>query len=152
MKLTPVQQRVLIDAERVVWDPPYGAWSLHGQRLSRRACEPLERAGLIERGKYLGSSVYFCRRTPAGDTALASHNRSTGEQMEIRFNNGSTVNRCWGDESTELMAAFQYEGDAVAFAKAKIAEDAKHNLGPCDYAVHCTYSGKLTMVRAAKRG
>ena len=67
--------------------------------------------------------------------------------MEARFVNGSTVNRCWGDCSTELMAAFQYEMDAIAFAKAKVADDAKHNLGPCDYAVHCTYSGKLTMVR-----
>lgn len=70
--------------------------------------------------------------------------------MEARFTNGSTVNRIWGDAGTELMAAFQYESDAIAFAGAKVAEDAKAGMGPCDYAVHCTYSGKLTIVRALK--
>lgn len=67
--------------------------------------------------------------------------------MDARFTNGSTVNRIWGDANTELMAAFQYERDAIEFATAKVQDDQKHGLGPCDYAVHCTYSGKLTMVR-----
>lgn len=70
--------------------------------------------------------------------------------MEARFTNGSTVNRVWSDgESTELIAAFQYEGDAISFAKSRVEEDKKNQFGPCSYAVHCTYSGKLTMVGGA---
>ena len=70
--------------------------------------------------------------------------------MEARFTNGATVNRIWSDgKSTELIAAFQYENDAISFAEARAAEDRENDFGPCSYAIHCTYSGKLTMVSTA---
>lgn len=75
MKLTKTQRKVLQRAEEVVWDPPYGVWRLDGVRLDRRTCEPLERAGLIIRGTPLGSSIYYCKLTPAGLSALSSKER-----------------------------------------------------------------------------
>lgn len=71
MKLTAPQRRVLERAEDVVWDPPYGVWRLDGQRLNSQMCQTIERAGLIERGIPLGSSIYLCRLTDAGRAALA---------------------------------------------------------------------------------
>lgn len=77
MKLTAPQKRVLARAEEVVWDVPYGDWRLDGELLRRSMCQTLERAGLIERGEYLGSSIYYCRLTKAGALAISSHHRST---------------------------------------------------------------------------
>ncbi|MGM4997800.1 hypothetical protein AB8A05_03980 [Tardiphaga sp. 538_B7_N1_4] len=66
--------------------------------------------------------------------------------MSYQITNGSTVNRVWVD-GCELMAVFQYEGDAIAFATAKVFEDEKAKFSSCDYAVNCAYSGKMTMIR-----
>ena len=65
--------------------------------------------------------------------------------MEARFINGSTVNRVWRDGNTELVAAFQYENDAMLFARMKAEQDMKDELHT-RYAVSCMFSGKLTFV------
>jgi hypothetical protein len=67
--------------------------------------------------------------------------------MEARFINGATCNRVWGDTSSELLGAFQYETDAVKFAESKLAEDAERKWTDSMYVVTCTLTGKLTIVR-----
>ena len=67
--------------------------------------------------------------------------------MDLRFINGSSVNRCWGDESTELVAGFQYENDAIQFAKSKLAEDVARKWLESFYVVHDTCNGKMTVIR-----
>lgn len=67
--------------------------------------------------------------------------------MDVSFINGATVNRCYADDGTELLAHFQYESDAIEFAKMKLAEYAPHKLINSFYVVHNTYNGKMTMVR-----
>ena len=67
--------------------------------------------------------------------------------MEARFTNGSTVNRVWSDTSTELIAAFQYQNDAVAFAQLKLSEDIERKIANSHYIVSCTYSGKIEIIR-----
>lgn len=70
--------------------------------------------------------------------------------MEARFTNGASVSRAWRDaEEAELLAVFQYEGDAIDFARAKLAEDAGRDF-KSDYIVNNCYSGKATILRAAK--
>lgn len=68
--------------------------------------------------------------------------------MEAKFINGSTVSRVWGrNEEAELLAAFQYETDAMDFARSKLTEDQKHDtLRNCSYVVasHCT--GKVVFL------
>ena len=74
--------------------------------------------------------------------------------MEVKLPNGCSVNRLWGDHSEgELLAAFQYDTDAVEFAKAKLAEDAKREMFDSFYAIASSYSGKIQVIRhsAAKR-
>lgn len=68
--------------------------------------------------------------------------------MEARFVNGSFVSRVWGDDSTELLAAFQYDSDAISFAEGKVAEDAKRAFANSFYVVSNTYSGKITVLLA----
>ena len=66
--------------------------------------------------------------------------------MEARFPNGSSVSRMWGDrEEGELIGAFQYELDAIAFARAKIAEDAEQKFTN-RYVVACTLRGTVRVI------
>lgn len=71
--------------------------------------------------------------------------------MELRINNGATVSRVYGDSSAELLAGFQYQGDAVDFARAKLAEDAAREFTDSHYIVSNHYDGTLTIVRHEKK-
>lgn len=70
--------------------------------------------------------------------------------MELRLNNGTVVHRLWGDSHPELLGGFQYQSDAEAFARAKLAEDTKNNWTN-SYAVICTLSGKMTVIHPEKQ-
>lgn len=74
--------------------------------------------------------------------------------MEARIINGTSVSRIHPSEDAEgeLLAAFQYDLDAIAFAKAKIAEDARRDW-KADYVVACSLTGKVRVLRgnAAKK-
>jgi hypothetical protein len=68
--------------------------------------------------------------------------------MEIRFTNGAVVNRMYGNGTEgELIAAFQYESDAEAFAQAKLDDDARRKWFECHYLVCNTYDGKIKAFR-----
>jgi hypothetical protein len=72
--------------------------------------------------------------------------------MEARFTNGYSVNRVWSggtsdETSSELLAAFQYERDAEAFAMMKVAEDSEKDLDLCGYVISDHYSGKISIMR-----
>lgn len=66
--------------------------------------------------------------------------------MEARFINGSSVSRVYSDGTGELVAAFQYECDAVKFAEQKIAEDAARDF-KSDYVVACSLTGNVKVFR-----
>lgn len=65
--------------------------------------------------------------------------------MEVRFTNGCSVNRVWSDAGTELIAVFQYEQNAVAFAKTQAADETRPD--GVFYVVSNHYNGKITVVR-----
>jgi hypothetical protein len=66
--------------------------------------------------------------------------------MEAKFTNGSTVSRMYGrNAETELMAAFQYEGDAKEFALRKLADDAARDWSDSSYIVSNHYTGHVTV-------
>lgn len=69
--------------------------------------------------------------------------------MEPKFVNGSTVSRVWGDSSSELIAAFQYESNAVEFAKMAATDETR----PTNvfYVVSCHLNGKITIVRPPEK-
>lgn len=64
--------------------------------------------------------------------------------MQIDFKNGTTVSRIWGDLTDgELLAAFQYDCDALLFA-----DVAAHRLDERAYFIVTDHhSGKVTVVR-----
>ena len=66
--------------------------------------------------------------------------------MEVKFSNGASVCRIWSDDKPELLAAFQYETDAINFAKMRLAEDRGARLSNW-YVVSNHYSGALTIIR-----
>lgn len=69
--------------------------------------------------------------------------------MEIKITNGALLHRMWPDsQSAEMLAATQYTNDAEDLANVMIERDAKHHLGRPIYMVTCTYSGKMTIIRA----
>lgn len=69
--------------------------------------------------------------------------------MQIEFMNGSTVSQMWGDLTDgEVVAAFQYERDALMFAQAKAADDAKHKMNRY-HIVTDHRTGKLVVIRQA---
>lgn len=68
--------------------------------------------------------------------------------MDLKINNGSVVNRVLFNGSAELIAGFQYESDAIAFATMKVTEEAERDYRS-DYVVSCTLTGKLTIIKAA---
>jgi hypothetical protein len=65
--------------------------------------------------------------------------------MEAKFTNGSTVTRLWDDQTTELIAAFQYELDAIRFANQKLLDETKP--GHVRYLVYCHHSAKATILK-----
>lgn len=69
--------------------------------------------------------------------------------MEARITNAISVNRVWGDsEESELLAVFQYERDAEAFARWRIEDDANHGYGTSSfYVCSCGFSGKIKLFR-----
>jgi hypothetical protein len=69
--------------------------------------------------------------------------------VEARMDNGTSVNRVWGDnQEGELVAVFQYARDAEAFARWRIEDDAKAGHGATSfYVLACGYSGKVTVFR-----
>ena len=66
--------------------------------------------------------------------------------MDFRITNGASVTRIWTDDNTEFLAAFQYETDAISFAKARAAEDRGTQMKNW-YIVSSHYSGAVTIVR-----
>lgn len=68
--------------------------------------------------------------------------------IQERVPNGSSVNRLWSDNKTELLALFQYQTDAEAFAIAKVAEDEQRGWSDSRYIVTCTYSGCIKVFGA----
>lgn len=71
--------------------------------------------------------------------------------MQDRLPNSASVNRLFGDSSTELIAIFQYSGDAERFAQMKIAEDAAAGYPVSTYIVTCTYSGRIKVFPPNKK-
>jgi hypothetical protein len=65
--------------------------------------------------------------------------------MEIKFRNGAVVNRMWGSNPEgELLAAFQYSGCAIEYAKAKLADDASRGFYESHYVVCSTQDGRIS--------
>lgn len=62
----------------------------------------------------------------------------------IDIKNGASVNRFYSDGSGELLAVFQYDGDAKSWAKMKLDEDAKNGM-ETTIVVASMYDGKSTM-------
>ena len=66
--------------------------------------------------------------------------------MELRLTNGATVTRVHGKKVAELLAGFQYESDAIAFAKTKLVEDAGRQWFDSWYVVTNHYNGHVEIV------
>lgn len=71
--------------------------------------------------------------------------------MEAKFINGSTVTRLWGDDATELLAAFAYEEHAKRFAELLI-ERTDVPTSRVSYLVYSHYNGKSEIVRDGRIG
>lgn len=69
--------------------------------------------------------------------------------MEARFVNGATVTRVWSNEATELLGAFQYETDAIAFAKLKAEDETRPDT--VRYFVYCHNKAKTTIIAKQKQ-
>jgi hypothetical protein len=69
--------------------------------------------------------------------------------MDAKFVNGATVTRVWSDEATELLAAFQYDTDAITFAKMKASDDSRPD--SVRYHVYNHYTAKTTIIAPPKR-
>lgn len=70
--------------------------------------------------------------------------------MGACFTNGVTVSRAYSDtQEAELVAVFQYETDALDFAKARVDREKDSS---ADYIISNHYSGKITILRGAKAG
>lgn len=63
--------------------------------------------------------------------------------MQDRLPNGASVSRLFSDNKTELLAIFQYQTDAEAFAKSRLADDTAREWKGSTYIVACTYSGRI---------
>ena len=61
--------------------------------------------------------------------------------MAIEFTNGAVASRFYSDGTGELLAAFQYSGDAREWARGKVASDAAAGM-ETSIVVTCLYSGK----------
>lgn len=70
--------------------------------------------------------------------------------MDANFTNGASVARAYANEDasdTELLAVFQYETDAIAFARSKLADDAARKWTGGFYVVSNHYSAKVQIFR-----
>lgn len=70
--------------------------------------------------------------------------------MEARFTNGASVARAYANEDatdTELLAVFQYETDAIAFARSRLADDASRKWTGGFYVVSNHYSAQIKIFR-----
>ena len=70
--------------------------------------------------------------------------------MKIEFPNGASVHRIYLTGTGELLAAFQYDGDAKEYANTRLAADAANKWFDASYAVFNSYDAKLTIFQHVK--
>lgn len=66
--------------------------------------------------------------------------------MKVEIANGASVHRCYS-ESVELLAVFQYIGDAEAFANLQLTRDGERGWFGSSYAIFNSYDASLSFVR-----
>ena len=67
--------------------------------------------------------------------------------MGVEMTNGSSVSRIYSDGSGDLLAVFQYDGDARDFAEQQVEQDAKRSFYGALYVVANCYNGKVSVHR-----
>lgn len=67
--------------------------------------------------------------------------------MSVEIKNGASVSRMWGDDSGELLGAFQYASHAIAFAKLMAQDDTRPST--VYYVVTNHHDGEVRIVRSA---